>query len=89
MNNTTYHYCISNLTLQRDIYFDLLSSYMNSMNEHRYEEPLKYLSGSQQRLLDKVLSKYEELSEQHLIEFGVLLGDQNVVLEVTNSVRRS
>jgi ribonucleoside-diphosphate reductase alpha chain len=37
----------------------------------------------------RVLSKYDELSQQYLLEFGVLLGDQNVVLEVTNSVRRS
>ena len=70
-------------------YNDLLSSYMRVKKEHRYKDPVEYLSSSQQRLLDKVLSKYDELSKQHLIEFGVLLGDQNVVLEVTNSVRRS
>ena len=70
-------------------YNELLSSYMRVKKEHKYKDPVEYLSNSQQRLLDKFLSKYDELSQQHLIEFGVLLGDQNVVLEVTNSVRRA
>jgi len=70
-------------------YNELLSSYMRARKEHKYKDPVEYLSSSNQRLLGKVLSKYDELSQQHLIEFGVLLGDQNVVLEVTNTVRRS
>lgn len=70
-------------------YFELLSSYTRVMKEHEYKDPVEYLSGSQQRLLNKVLDKYEELSEQYLLELGVLLGDQNVVLEVTNTARRS
>ena len=70
-------------------YTELLSSYMKTKKEHRYKDPVEYLSFSQQRLLNKVISKYEELSEQYLLEFGVLLGDQNIVFESTSSVRRS
>lgn len=70
-------------------YFDLLSAYIDAMNDHKYKDPIEYLSISHQRMLNKILTKYEELSEQCLLEFGVLLGEQNVVLEVTNTARRS
>lgn len=70
-------------------YNELLNSYMKAKHDHRYSDPVEYLNSSQQRLLNKVINKYDELSEQYLIEFGVLLGDQNVVLEATSSVRRS
>lgn len=70
-------------------YFDLLSAYIDAMNDHKYKDPIEYLSTSHQRMLNKILTKYEELSEQCLLEFGVLLGEQNVVLEVTNTARRS
>ena len=70
-------------------YYELLSSYMRVKKEHKYKDPVEYLSSSQQRLLNNVLRKYEELSEQYLLEFGVLLGDKNIVLEATSTVRRS
>ena len=69
-------------------HYELLNSYMKVMNNHKYSNPVEYLSASQQRLLNKVVSKYEELSEQYLLEFGVLLGDKDIVME-TSSVRRS
>ena len=82
-------YDMGYIEIKENKYFELLSSYMKIMKEHKYKAPVEYLSASQQRLLNKVISKYEELSEQYLIEFGVLLDDRNVVLEVTNTARRS
>ena len=70
-------------------YFDLLSAYIDAMNDHKYKDPVEYLSINHQRMLNKILTKYEELSEQCLLEFGVLLGEQNIVLEVVNNARRS
>lgn len=70
-------------------YTELLSSYIKAKNGHKYSDPVEYLTGSQQRLLNKVVSKYEELSEQYLLEFGVLLDNQSNVLETTSSFRRS
>ena len=75
--------------IRENKYVDLLNAYMKAKNENQYRDPVQSLNGGQQRLLNKILDKYEELSEQYLLEFGVLLGDKNIVLEATSSVRRS
>lgn len=67
-------------------YYELLSAYLKAKNDHPHGNPINYLTDSQVRLLNKVKDKYEEFSEQYLVELGVLLSNQNNE-ELSSSVR--
>ena len=68
-------------------YQDLLNDYVELKNKHPYENVVKYLSPSQERLLEKVRDKYVELSEEYFVELGKLLGTDEY--NISDSSRRS
>lgn len=58
--------------IREDKYKDLLFAYSKARNHNELGNPVKYLTNSQERLLNEVSSKYKEYSEQCLLELNVL-----------------
>jgi len=70
--------------IKDDKYQNLLDDYVELKNKHPYENVVKYLSPSQERLLEKIRDKYVELSEEQLVQLGQLLGSDEYENSVSN-----
>lgn len=65
--------------INEDDFNRLLNEYLQVRNDHRYEEPVQYLSKKHKKMVEKIRDKYIEYSEKYLVEFGMMLSDSETL----------